>query len=73
LRIAGNDINTVVVNLLEEMGAHNLELISVYYGADVKRKDAETLVEHLAELYPDHEIELQHGGQAHYYYILSAE
>jgi uncharacterized protein len=73
LRIAGNDVNTVVVNLLEEMGVSSLELISIYYGADVKRRDAETLVEHLAGLYPDHEIELQPGGQVHYFYILSAE
>lgn len=73
LRVAGNDVNTVVVNLLEEMGVRDLELISVYYGTDVKTGEAQTLVEHLSDLYPNHEIELQRGGQAHYYYILSAE
>lgn len=73
LRISGNDVNSVVVDLLNEMGASELELISVYYGADVKVRDAETLVEHLSEVYPNHEIELRQGGQAHYYYILSAE
>jgi len=73
LRVAGSDINSVVVDLLKEMSAENLELISVYYGADIKPQQAETLVEHLAELYPNHDIELQFGGQAHYFYILSAE
>lgn len=73
LRVAGNDINTVVVDLLKVMGTEGLELISIYYGAGIKRRDAETLVEHLSEVYPDHEIELKEGGQAHYFYILSAE
>lgn len=73
LRVAGRDINTVVVDLLKEMGADKLELISIYYGVDIKPQQAETLVAHLEELYPKHDIELQFGGQAHYYYILSAE
>ncbi len=73
LRVAGNDVNTVVLDLLKEMGTVDLELISLYYGNGVKRRDAETLVEHLSGVYPNHEIELREGGQAYYFYILSAE
>jgi dihydroxyacetone kinase-like predicted kinase len=73
LRVAGNEVNDVVVDLLREMGADQLELVSLYYGAGVNRRDAEALVGRLTELYPNHEIELQSGGQAHYFYILSAE
>ncbi len=73
LAVAGDDINTVVVELLEEMGAQDLELIALYYGKDVEPRDAHVLVEHLQETYPDHEIELREGGQPHYFYILSAE
>ncbi len=73
LRVAGNDVTSVVIDLLEVMGASTLELISLYYGEGVTQKEAEALAEHLNGLYPNHEIELRHGGQAHYFYILSAE
>jgi DAK2 domain fusion protein YloV len=73
LRIAGNDVNSVVVQLLEEMGVGSLELITMFYGDAVAAQEAETLAEHLATVYPDHDIEIQNGGQAHYFYILSAE
>ncbi len=73
LAVAGDDINSVVVKLLEEMRAGDRELITLYYGADVDRHEAQALVEQLAQLYPDHEIELREGGQPHYFYIMSAE
>lgn len=73
LTVAGQDVNSVVLELLEQMGAPDLELITLYYGQDVTAREAHTLAEHLAEVYPDHEIELRQGGQAHYFYILSAE
>lgn len=69
----GNDLNSVVVDLLKKMNVDDLELITLYYGADVTPQEARTLAEHLMELYPNHEIELREGGQAHYYYIISAE
>jgi hypothetical protein len=73
LRIAGNDVNSVVVQLLEEMGASSLELITMFYGEAVTQRDAEALAQHLTSVYPDHDIEVQNGGQAHYFYIVSAE
>lgn len=73
LTIAGNDVSAVVDDLLSKMGIDDLELITLYYGADIGFSDAQALVEHLRDEYPDHEIELREGGQPHYYYILSAE
>lgn len=73
LEVAGEDVNSVVLELLDKMGAADLELITLYYGAEVKPGDAAALVEQLEELYPDHEIELREGGQPHYFYILSVE
>ncbi len=73
LCVAGDDIHTVVLDLLKHMGAEELELITVYYGADVNPRDAQALIQQLTDLYPSHEIELREGGQPHYYYILSAE
>jgi dihydroxyacetone kinase-like predicted kinase len=73
LRVAGDNITDVVVNLLDKMGAGDLELITLYHGADVNPRDAHTLVERLSEIYPNHDIELRSGGQPHYFYIISAE
>jgi len=49
------------------------ELLSLYYGKDVSREEAESLAEAISEAYPDLEVELLAGGQPHYRYILGAE
>jgi dihydroxyacetone kinase-like predicted kinase len=49
------------------------ELLSIYYGADVKEADAEALAAEIEAFYPDLEIEVLFGGQAIYHYILGAE
>ena len=51
----------------------SLELISIYYGADVTEETAESLRAAVEEKYPDCDVELQYGGQPIYYYIVSAE
>ncbi|GAB4481277.1 MAG: DAK2 domain-containing protein [Anaerolineae bacterium] len=73
LKVAGDSVPEVTLKLLEAMGAADLELITVYYGEDVSQAEAEAMVATLQETYPDHEIELRYGGQAHYYYVLSVE
>lgn len=49
------------------------EVISIYYGADVKEEDAEALAAEIEEAFPDCEVELNMGGQPIYYYIISVE
>lgn len=73
LRVAGDDITEVVCDLLDTMGAGDLELITLYHGTDVSPRDAHTLVDHLLKIYPKHDIELRAGGQPHYFYIIGAE
>ncbi len=73
LKVAGDSVPEVTLKLLEAMGAAELELITIYYGEDVSQAEAEAMVATLQEIYPDHEIELRYGGQAHYYYVLSVE
>lgn len=67
----GKDILSVVKEALPKMGEG--EILSLYYGEDVKEEDAEALVSEIQKDYPDLEIELQNGGQAVYYYLLSLE
>ena len=67
----GKDILSVVKEALPKMGEG--EILSLYYGEDVKAEDAEALVSEIQKDNPDLEIELQNGGQAVYYYLLSLE
>ena len=68
---AGKDILSAVREALPKMGEG--EILSLYYGEDVKAEDAEALVSEIQKDNPELEIELQNGGQAVYYYLLSLE
>ena len=49
------------------------ELISIYYGADVKKEDAEAFAARVEESFPDCDVQNYYGGQPIYYYIVSVE
>ena len=68
---SAKDILSAIREAIPKMGEG--EMLSLYYGADVKAEDAENLVSVLREEFSDLEIELQNGGQAVYYYIVSLE
>ena len=58
---------------LKAMLDEDSELVTIYYGCDVKEEDAEKLKEEAEKEFPDKELELQYGGQPIYYYMISAE
>ena len=58
---------------VEQMVDDETELISIYYGEDIKEEEAEVLRELIEEKYGDCDVELNFGGQPIYYYIISAE
>lgn len=49
------------------------ELLTVYYGAGADLDEAERLARLLTTEIPTVEVELEHGGQPHYSYLISAE
>jgi len=69
----GADVTDVTFEMICNMMDDSLELISIYYGADVTAEAAEELKARVEEAYPACDIELQFGGQPIYYYIISAE
>ena len=69
----GADVTDVTFEMIRNMMDDSLELISIYYGADVSEEAAENLKAKVEEAYPSCDIELQYGGQPIYYYIVSAE
>ena len=69
----GTDLNEITLGMIQAMMNEDLELISIYYGKDVKEEDAEIIRQSVANQYPGCDVELQYGGQPIYYYVVSAE
>lgn len=69
----GNSIEGTVIDTLKAMTDSDSELVTIYYGSDVKLEEAERVLEMAKEACPDVEIELQDGGQPIYYYLISVE
>jgi len=69
----GEDILSVVQELLARIDAADYEIMTIYYGEDIPPDQANELAETIVERYPDLETEVLDGGQAHYHFIISIE
>lgn len=73
IKAVSTDLVVATKDLLKEMVDEDSELISIYYGADVKEEDAQEFADYVEETYEDCDVEFNYGGQPIYYYILSVE
>jgi fatty acid kinase len=73
LTFAGRDMARVISETLERMDIDRYEIVTLYFGEDVTREQAEETVRHIKEQHSHLEIEVVDGGQPYYAYILSAE
>ena len=73
IEAVGKDIYEVTCELIDNMVDDDSELVSIYYGEDIKEEEANELSKKVEEKYPDLDVELNYGGQPIYYYILSVE
>ena len=74
LLAVNEDLNTVTCQTIDEMAKNgDVELFSIYYGADVSEDDVQKIVEYINEKYLSCDVECNLGGQPIYYYIISAE
>lgn len=69
----GRQMDTVAREMVDQMVDEETELITVYYGGEVKEEDAKTLSEELSEAYSSCDVEIYSGGQPIYYYVISVE
>lgn len=69
----GGDINGVTKDMVSQLVDGSSELISIYYGSEVTKEDADSLAAAIGEAYPDVDVEVNYGGQPIYYYLLSVE
>ena len=61
--------------VLTAVGAleRGFELITLYYGDGADLASTEALARRIHDVVPNAEVEVVHGGQPHYRYLLSAE
>ena len=67
------DIKVLLRSLAEKVRDEGKEYVTIYYGNDVKEKHAQKAADIFAEICPDADVNLLHGGQPVYYYLISAE
>ncbi len=68
-----HSLEETVMKLIDRMKEDFHQVITLYYGEDIKEEEAEALCETIAEKYPDCDVDFHNGGQAVYYYIISME
>lgn len=71
----GKDLDDVLCSVVSKMTDEDTEYITVYYGKDIKKQQAERMQKALEAKYADDEIEVsfKKGGQPLYYYIIAVE
>ncbi len=69
----GRSVEETTKELLGQLVDEDSELISLYYGEEVKEEDAERFIAEVEELYPDVDVDAHYGGQPIYYYVLGVE
>ncbi len=73
LAAAGDNLDAVLRQVLDQICTADCELITLYYGNGIHQDDAQKLADDLRQNYTEQEFELVFGGQPHYHYILSVE
>ena len=69
----GKDLEETVTELIEAMVDEDSELITLYYGSEVSKEQAEAFAGIIEEKFDECDVECNQGGQPIYYYIISVE
>jgi len=69
----GDNVEDQAVELISSMVDEDSFLITLFYGENADTEKIENLKERIAEQAPDCDVEIIHGGQPLYYYIISVE
>jgi dihydroxyacetone kinase-like predicted kinase len=69
----GGEYFEVVLATLAGIEFNGWDIITIYYGQDGSREQADQLAAEIEVHYPAVEVEVYFGGQPHYYYIISLE
>jgi DAK2 domain fusion protein YloV len=70
---SAHSLEKASLDLLDKAEADQYELVTLFFGADIAKQDANQIADTIQAAYPNLEVELQDGGQPHYQFILSIE
>jgi len=70
---AGNNVDEITTDLIEKLVDEDSAIITLFYGEDTSKEEAEALRDSLEEKFEDIDVELHYGGQPLYYYLISVE
>lgn len=70
---AGENLDSIVENLIDTMVDEESQLITILFGNGLKEEDTSSIENYIADKYPDCEVSITYGGQPLYYYIISVE
>jgi hypothetical protein len=73
LVLSAGNIEEAVLKFLVHAHAEHYELVTMFYGADMQRRDVDRIADSVRSHYPELEVEVQDGGQPHYPFIISIE
>lgn len=73
LVVSAEDLEDGCVELLEKMGGKEGEIITLYYGEDLHKAEADSIAERIRKAFPKTEVEVHEGGQPHYQFIFAVE
>jgi len=73
LVISNAKLDKAVTALLKKMKTQNHEIITLFYGEDLKADEANQIADLIRKTYADQEVEIHAGGQPHYQFIIAVE
>jgi DAK2 domain fusion protein YloV len=73
LVLAASTLEEAMLGLLDRAGAAEHELITLFHGNNLSRREVARILDLVREAYPDQEVEVQEGCQPHYQFIISIE
>lgn len=73
LALAGDNVADTVIRLLHLVPAYEHELITLYYGNNMAKQEAEEIAKLVRENFPSQVVDLYEGRQAHYFFLIGIE
>jgi hypothetical protein len=69
----GDDAAEVIMDTLDKIDLEKIEIVTIYYGKDIIRAEAEKVAVMIPDKYPKLQVEIVRGDQPDYNYIISVE
>ena len=73
LTFSSDNLEDTCLGFLERADAQNHELITAFYGDEIPKSEVNRIADVIRAKFPNQEIEVQDGGQPHYFFIFAIE